>query len=252
MTVLAEPIKFPTNESPDMVGSWFKELDQIVVYHPVIGHEFLRQFSLGEFVREQLQLWAKQQFFFSISLPSAFAALYARVPDGFWKEKRHLVELLKVEAWGSTETGCHSRHFIELCDYLGIDVVSLQDTDCTQYTRDYLNLRLELCLSPSRHLGEGLASIAWGNELLNMHIFGAYQTGMKLGVSTHNCPPGYFDAHLRDEEHDAAVFQDLFRLTVTTDAEFNAARSALTMLLDARVRFFDALLADLNSRHHEK
>jgi len=252
MSQTEDPLEATSVLVGDRFGNWFQSLGATVSSHPVINHEFLQRFEAGKFDIGQLQFWATQQFFFSISLPSAFAALYARVPNEFWKQKRHLVDLLKVEAWGSNETGCHSKHFIGLCQHLEIAVVKLTDRDCRPYTREYIDFRLELCLDPFRHLGEGLAAIAWGNELLNLHIFDAYRKGIGRIPGMQSCPTGYFDAHLQDEEHDAAVFQTLFRLTVKTDAEFQLAQRALIDLLDARVKFLDALLADLDEQSKGK
>ena len=144
------------------------ELGSLVDTHPVVSHCFLAAFSGGSLTKAQIRFWAVQQFFFSISLPSAFAALYARIPDRFWKEKRLLVDLLKVETWGSKDTACHSRHFMEFCSFLEINLDKLSEADAQPYTQRYLAARLEVCLNQNRHLGQGLAAIGLGNEALQL------------------------------------------------------------------------------------
>lgn len=225
--------------APILIG-----LRALVDSHPVLAHPFLSTFRSGSLSRSQLDLWAGQQFFFSISLPSAFAALYARIPDieRLWKDKCDLAELFKVEAWGTRETGHHSRHFIKLCDFLGINV---DDLEAKPYTERYIASRLEMCLNAARHIGQGLAGIGFGNEFLNLHIFRAYREGINKIPGCENCPTGYFDAHLRDEENDSRSFQALFNKLVTTEEEYYLAQQGLLELLDKRNEFFNDLWEDL-------
>lgn len=218
----------------------------LVDAHLVVRHSFLRRFRAGRWSRPQVRFWAEQQFYFSISLPSAFAAIYARVPDRCWKEKRELVKLLSAEAWGSDGLRCHSHYFVELCQFLEVDIQQLTKRTPRPYTDAYLQLRLAICLEPHRPIAQGLAAIAIGNEILNLYIYRAYRDGIHKIPGCEDCPTGYFDAHLNDEEADAEVFRRLFDATVSTDAEFRAAGAGLLELLDARVTFFDALTCDLH------
>lgn len=215
--------------------------------HPVTNHPFLIHFRESRWTRAQVRFWAEQQFYFSISLPSAFAAIYARLPDRCWKEKRDLVKLLSVEAWGLDDLRCHSHYFLELCRFLDIDIVQLTQQPPRHYTESYLRLRLAVCLEPDRSVSQGLAAIAIGNEILNLHLYRAYRDGIHKIPGCQECPTGYFDAHLNDEEADAEVFAQLFARVVSSEDDFVAARAGLLELLDARVIFLDALCHDLRS-----
>jgi pyrroloquinoline quinone (PQQ) biosynthesis protein C len=222
-------------------------LRPILDSHRIRSHEFLVRFRDGQWSRQQGKTWVEQQFYFSISLPSAFAALYARIPDRFWHEKRAIVELLDVEAWGNPGLRCHSHHFRELAEFFGTDVAALSIRQPKQYTADYLKLRLDLCLNTDRPIAEGLAALALGNEILNLHLYSCYREGIHKIAGCEQCPTGYFDAHLSDEEEDAKVFARLFDAVVVTEQEYSAAQKALLEILDARLNYMDSLVADLNS-----
>lgn len=232
-------------EASSQTQSPIAALKSLLRQHPVISHEFLNAFRHGHLSKAHVKFWTVQQFFFSISLPSAFAALYARIPDHLWKKKRELVELLKVEAWGSKESGGHSGHFREFAEFLGIDLDQIQSSDARPYTRRYIEARLRMCLSPHGHLGGGLAAIGLGNEALNLYIFEAYREGIHKIPGLERCPTGYLDAHLRDEGDDSRVFLNLYEELVDTETEHEAARRSLLELLDMRVTFLDELSADL-------
>ena len=222
-------------------------LRELVDTHPVVRHRFLERFRRAQWSKVQIRRWAEQQFYFSLSLPSAFAALHARIPDRLWQHKRKLVHLLALEAFGSEEAGAHSHHFLELCAFLGIDVAALTLRDPQPYTAAYVQLRLELCLDRARPIHVGLAAIAFGNEFLNIHIYRAYREGIRAIPGCERAPTGYFDAHLEDEESDTDVFTALLAETVTRPDDIAAARRGVLERLDARVTFFDALYQDLAS-----
>lgn len=217
----------------------------VVESHPVVNHQFLEAFRKGKLTKEQVHKWFVQQFFFSRSLPSCFAALYARVDNRFWKEKRALVDLLDVEAWGSTNATCHSGYFVELGAFLGVDLSAVTEEQMRPYTANYLAFRLDLCLNPSRSLGQGLAAIALANEVVNLSIFQAYREGINKIPGLETCPTGYFDAHLRDEQHDFEVFAQLYELMAKTLEDRRAAQRAVIRLLNKRKFFFDYLYQDL-------
>jgi pyrroloquinoline quinone (PQQ) biosynthesis protein C len=215
--------------------------------HPVTNHPFLVYFREARWTRAQVRFWAEQQFYFSISLPSAFAAIYARAPDRCWKEKRELVKLLSVEAWGLDDFRCHSHYFIELCRFLDLDIAQLTQQRPRPYTEAYLQLRLAICLDAVRPVSQGLAAIAIGNEILNLYVYRAYRDGIHKIRGCEDCPTGYFDAHLNDEEADAEIFAKLFAAVVSSESDFDAAQAGLLELLDGRVTFLDALCDDLRS-----
>lgn len=222
------------------------QIKSIPAKHPVIHHPFLEAFREGKLSVAQVKAWVEQQFYFSISLPSVFAALYARIPNQFWAEKRALVDLIKVEAWGS-EDSHHSQHFKELCNFLKIDLQQLTKQAPKPYTKDYLDYRLQLCLDPQRSLSDGLASIAIGNELLNLFLFKAYRQGIQKISGLEHCPTGYFEVHLADEHKDYMVFSQLFELISQAEMDLVSAKLALEQLLDQRVKFFDALYQDISA-----
>jgi hypothetical protein len=103
-----------------------------------------------------------------------------------------------------------------------------------------------MCLNADRHIGQGLAAIGFGNEILNLHIFHAYREGINKIPGFESCPTGYFDAHLRDEENDSRIFQALFSKLVTTEEEYYLAQQGLLELLDKRNGFFNDLWEDLS------
>lgn len=103
-------------------------LRQTVADHPVLKCPFLKRIGSGQLSRDEVRLWFEQQFYLSSSLASAFAALFARVPDQFWQEKRQLANLIYVEAWGECSEETHSTYFLEVASFLGIDVYSLTNS----------------------------------------------------------------------------------------------------------------------------
>lgn len=227
-----------------MKGYSLNELRHVVDDSPVVRHAFLKTFRDGRLNREQVRFWAVQQKFFSSSLPDCFAVLYGRFPYHLWKEKRVLFELLNIEVWGSTVEGCHSKLFLEFSDFLGIDVSQLGQNDERPYTKEYIAKRFDLCANLSRPLTQGFSAIAVGNELVNLEIFAAYREGIQKIPGFEECPTGYFDAHLSDEESDFKVFDDLYQM-IACDNSLAEAKTGLIEILGARCIFLDALLEDI-------
>lgn len=222
-----------------------ESMKTVVANHPVIHHQFLEHFRNGALTKAQVVAWFEQQFYFSISLPSAFAALYARIPDRYWEAKRPLVELINVEAWGTDNSKAHSGYFIEVAKFLSIDLNALTAAAPKHYTQDYITARLNLCLNQNRPIVQGLAAIGLGNEVLNFYIFQFYKEGIHKIEGIEECPTGYFDAHLRDEESDFQIFQSLFDAVAQNEGDLKSAEDGLRELLDKRVIFFDRLSEDL-------
>lgn len=229
-----------------MTTGALEALKPIVNNHEVVTHPFLRAFAAGRLSKEQVVLWCTQQFYFSLSLPRCFAALYARFPERHWQQTGKLSDVLHTEAWGSTAHDAHSAFFQEVATYLNIDVDRLAVQVPEDFTTQYIEQRFAVCTDPNIHVSQGLAAIALGNEHLNLHIFRSYRAGIHRVKGLEDCPTGYFDAHLRDEAADFAVFQELFDL-MTTPELTQQAETTLKKLLDQRVEFFDAL-----QRHVQK
>lgn len=241
-----ENLKHGVEDFIDENKQQYEQMKSIVYNHDVATHQFLETFRRGKLTQEQFKLWLSEQFHFSISLPSAFGAIYARLPNRFWKEKRPLVELMNVEAWGSEEEGAHSGYFKELCEFVSLDIDELTQQYPKEYTREYLDLRLDMCLNPQWSVGVGLTCIGVGNEELNRILFQAYYEGINHIPGLEHCPTGYLKAHVDDEEADSLIFAKLYGLVVKTDAERQQAERGLIQLLDGRNLFFDNLSQDLN------
>ncbi len=221
------------------------ELRSVVDEHEVVRHPFLQDFSKGQLTKDQVVKWFEQQFHFSTSLPKCFAALYARIEGSQWKTTGKLADLIQTEAWGSSAHDAHSIYFKEVAKYLGIDLETLSSEAPREFSSTYIRKRLAVCLDSRFDVTTGLAAIALGNEYLNLHIFRAYREGIHKIVGLEDCPTGYFDAHLRDEEDDFSIFQDLYEANSSHENR-SQAKEKLIELLDSRVSFFDDLLAYLN------
>ncbi len=220
------------------------DLKQVVFDHPVDRHPFLERFRSGALSADQVRFWLKEQFHFSISLPSAFAVLFARIPDKFWKEKRALVDLLNVEAWGAQDLEAHSRKFLLFADSLHLPLDELIQSEPKTYTQGYVQERFAMCLE--RPVLQGLVAIAFGNEILNLSIFSAYREGIQKVKGLEMCSTEYFDAHLSDEDSDFAVFVQLIDALSPTNTDWQLMHVALRELLDKRWIFMDKLLQDID------
>lgn len=223
-------------------------LDQIrgvVPEHRVLQHPFLLAFKEGKLNRSQVAHWLGQQYYFLTSLPNAFAVLYGRIPDSEWDIKRKILAIIDIESWGSEKQAAHSNTFRDVADYLGVDVEHLKRSEPRPYTREYLEFRFHTCLDHRRSLGEGLAAIALGNEVLNLYIYQAYKEGLEKMPDMVGVPMQYFDVHLHDEESDFRVFADVFASVVQSHEEMEKAKNTLNELLDRRVIFFDGLANDI-------
>jgi len=227
---------------------------QTVSSHPVLKHSFLTRFERGQFNKTQVKVWFEQQFYLSTSLSSAFAALFARLPNNLLQQKRLLADLINVETWGSDNKESHSTYYLEVADYLEIDTQELAKRKPRKYTSEYINIRLDLCQNPAISVTSGLAAIALANEFLNLYLFKIYKTGISEFLELKNCPTSYFDVHLRDEKADFQIFHNLYEtvcdeMSCCPKNKDKAAAEALryvVQLLDARAVFLDALLRDLN------
>lgn len=221
-----------------------EEMKSVVANHPVTQHPFLKAFADGRLTLEQVRRWLEEQFYLSSSFSSTFAALYARIPDRFWKEKHELVGLFAVEAWGTNNPKAHSIYFAELARFLSIDLDVLTARAPKQYTKNYITARIDLCLSPNRPITQGLAAIALG-EILNLHICEAYKEGIHKIAGLEKCPTGFFDAHIRDEVGDFKVFQSLFDAVARGEDDLRNAEIGVQELFGQRVIFLDRLAEDL-------
>ncbi len=224
-------------------------LRQTVADHPVLKCPFLKRIGSGQLSLDEVRLWFEQQFYLSSSLASAFAALFARVSDQFWQEKRQLANLIYVEAWGECSEKTHSTYFLEVASFLGIDVYSLTNSPPLACTKEFIQTRLEICLK--QDVGDGLAAMALGNEYLNLFLFKMYLEGIRSNSELNDCPTKYFEIHLRDEEADFKIFAGLFDLIVnkrSTNEATNGTNVAIDRLLTARLDFFTALDKHLTSK----
>lgn len=231
---------------PQRIQAFLEELHRVVERHPIVKHPFIERFRSGNWTRDQIRYWVSQQLYLSISLPSAFAALYARIPEKYWQEKSELVELINVEAWGTDRPDCHSQHFRQLLTFFNLNLAEITRTPPPKYSQDFTSIRLSLCLDSWRPLTHGLAAIALGNEYLNLFLYQAFQEGIKKVKGCTGVPLGYFEKHLQDEASDAAVFLKLFQNVVTSDTELLEAEAGLMELLNARCCYFDALYVDVD------
>ena len=223
----------------------FQLMEKVVKRHPVMHHPFVIAFQRGKLTPYQVRCWANQQSFLSVSLASTFAALYMRIPDSLWREKRPLIDLLNVEAWGSKHPNAHSRLFEELCAYLNVDVRMLEGLPPQFYTQTYVTKRLELCLGRTP-LTRGLGAIA-ANEVLNRCLHQTFRRGIHKIEGFADCPTAYFDAHIADESADFEVFHQLIKKTARTKAQLKQVTTGVTQILDLRNTFFTALFEDIES-----
>jgi pyrroloquinoline quinone (PQQ) biosynthesis protein C/quercetin dioxygenase-like cupin family protein len=242
---LTDPSRLIVVSEQRMSGYSLEDLIPLVHSHGILSHAFLRAFEGGTLTKEQVVEWLRQQFYFSISLPSTFAALYAKIPDKHWEAKRALIPLLEVEAWGSVDSGSHSQAFREIASYMNLDVDLLTNTEPKWYTREYIEARLSFCASPQRSVVEGVGAMGVANEILNLHLYRVYREGIHKISGLKDCPTAYFDAHLQDEQADFGIFASLCDVLAQSHQEQGRIRQAVIELLDQRVLFLDRLCADL-------
>jgi len=219
---------------------------ELVNAHPVVSHPFLKRFREGTLTREQVQRWAQEQFYFSLSFPDTLAILFARIPITNIREKRKLLDMLNQEARGGKDPDSHEAYLEQFITFLGLDGGVLLQQQPKWYTQQFIRKRQEICLQ--RPIEESLAALAIGNEILNLTIFNAYAHGINKVQELNNCPKDYFEAHLHDEQEDFDRLADAFEsITRKNKIEEDRIRSAIIEMLDARKQYFDELLMDLES-----
>lgn len=126
-----------------------EELKSEVDNSSIFYKDFLKNFSTGKLNVDHVRYWFRQQYYFSVSLPSCFAALYARTPDIYFAQKQKLAGLFNIEAGGSKDKKAHSKYFKRLGSFLGFtdrDFASLSLQKPKDFTALYLKKRLEKCL----------------------------------------------------------------------------------------------------------
>lgn len=219
-----------------------KELETAFIQHPVRNHLFLDLFEQGKINTEQVKAYFEQQYYLSVNFPSTIAAVYARVPDKYWKEKRHLIDLIDVEAWGSNSNKSHDTHFRNVCHYLGIDMEKTRIENPRPYTHNYVADRMDLYLNYP--IETVLSAVAY-NEKLFLHMIQKMYLGLNKIKGCENIPKEYFELHLKDEPHDFALFYGLLNLTVENEHQIKNATQGVQKIMDFRNHFFDGLMQDI-------
>ena len=217
-------------------------LQYLVDEHPVVSHPLLTSFGEGSFNKEQVQSWAREQYYLSLSFPDTLATLFARVNFRHVAEKRGLAEMFYREVRGGNDPDSHEAEFAKLAAFLKLDLRQLQLEEPKDYTLRFIDDRLALC--QDRKISTSLAAMAVGNEYLNLQIFAAYRKGIGQIAGLKNCPTGYFEAHVRDEMDDFRIMDRAFQ-KVNVGCEERDLCGAVKELLAIRVRYFDDLVEDL-------
>ena len=233
----------------DKNGEAFKRVEQFVKEHPVLKHDFLRHF--GNLTMNRFRNFIKEQYLLSNTLPYALAHAYGQAHDislqGIpnWKLARPLMDFLKVEHWGSTENGAHSSFFVDLADGLGIK--NLQSHQALPETQNFVDTRTNICKEGP--FLRAVSAIAFANEYVNQFIFASYLEGAKniKKESRVDFPVHYFEAHVHDEPEDFKLLCTMIEPFLDEEGSVEIIMSATKELLDARVRWYDALINPKNA-----
>lgn len=214
-------------------------LQHIVDEHPVTLHPLLTNF--GELEKPQVQSWAREQYYLSLSFADTLATLYARVPFTYVEEKRELAHMFYREVRGGNESDSHEAEFGDFASFLELDLLKLRQERPRVYTQRFIEERLAVCTDAP--IDCSLAAMALGNEYLNLTIFDTYRKGIQKIEGFEECPVGYFEAHLRDEHDDFRTMNRAFQKVCKRD---DGAQLAIKEMLDIRRKYFDELWEDLH------
>jgi pyrroloquinoline-quinone synthase len=212
-------------------------IEEEILLHPILEHPFLVSLSAGEYNVRQVALWVGQQYHFSVQFPRCLAALYARIDD--FQASKPLADFLGVEHWGSERAGAHWKQFQKTLEFFGLRIDELRCSAPLPETKEYLDFRLNLCLSGT--LEEGLGAIGFGHELVNERIFDAYYQGISKITDITEDAVNYFKIHVQDEPEDYQVFNKLISSHAKDQTSFELVRKGALDVLEARYYFFDRI-----------
>lgn len=236
---MTEFVANTTNNLPYSYGSeQLMLIEREIAGHPILHHPFLELLKAGQFKKSQIAIWISQQYYFSKQFPRCLAALYARLED--IDVSMPLMKFLSIEHWGSEEKSAHWKQFTKTISYFGFQPEDLKHETPYNETKEYLNFRLQICLT--RSVEEGLGAIAFGHEYVNTSIFDNYLSGMKKLEGITKDSLNYFQSHVEDEPYDYEIFKHIILRSCSAKDSFNLIRKGALDVLEARYNFFDKIL----------
>ena len=203
----------------------------------ILHHPFLIKLQSGGYRKEQIKLWASQQFYFSNQFPRCLGALWCRISD--YQISLPLMKFLAVEHWGSEESAAHWKQYRQILDYFGLTINDLKNVPAFDETREYLDYRFDVCLNQT--VEEGLGCMGFAHELVNEKIFSYYYEGVKTIQGVPDTALEYFKSHVEDEPEDYQIFKNIILSFIKSEYGLELVAKGALNTLDKRILFFDKI-----------
>lgn len=220
-----------------------QKIEEEVMSNKILNHPFLVKLQSGGYNKEQIKLWASQQFYFSNQFPRCLGALWCRISD--YQISLPLMKFLAVEHWGSEESGAHWKQYRQVLDYFGLTINDLKSVSAFEETKEYLEYRFDVCLNKS--VEEGLGCMGFAHELVNEKIFTFYYHGIKTIKGVPDSALTYFKSHIEDEPEDYQIFKNIILTFVKSDEGFSLVKNGAIQTLEKRITFFDRMKQRLDN-----
>lgn len=221
-------------------------MKHLIEHHQILQHPFLLAFQEGRLNRSQATTWLEQEFFISLSLANALASLYSRIPPHVLQEKVSFLRMISRKAWRARSSpGFRSFEFEKLAWHLHIDFTKLCSAEPRSYTQEYISQRHEFCGQEKYSVPAAIASVAFGEVILESYFSDIYQDGARSISGLRDVPPKYFSISKQEEEVNFRILEHLFDVTINENTKTEEIRDVVRKTVLFRQYYFDRLALEL-------
>jgi len=204
----------------------------------LLSHPFLMRCADGSVTREELNHLLIQQGKYSQYFTRYLCALISQLNNN--KDVLQLAENLSEElGFGHDDDARipHSHIYTEMLGHFGLN---LDDAETLPETQALIDVMFMLCRQPSGV--HGLAAMCLGAEAVVPSLYSRFVEGFRAN-GVHDDELKFFTIHIEcDDGHAETMFDMLANLVQNSNANLVTARQAGEMVINARLRMFDALM----------
>jgi pyrroloquinoline-quinone synthase len=205
----------------------------------LLAHPFLQRCSNGTITRQELNNFLIQQGRYSQYFTRYLCALIANLENS--QDVRRLLENLAEESGYDDESRKpHSQIYAEMMSDLGVDGSQVATLPETQFLIDSMFM-----LCRQRDSVSGLAAICLGAEAIVPSLYTCLVQGfVSQGVAKEKLD--FFTIHIECDDGHADTMFDMLAERIQLNTTNIAAIQAGEIIINARLRMFDALLEKVN------
>ena len=194
----------------------------------------MQQVSSHQVRRTLLFKWAVQDYFVSKRFPCMLGSLIAHIEDPIVRHP--LVENLWEEHGEGATTKSHHALYCDLLRSIGLAPV-FDKRLANEATRAFIDTQESLA---RQDVFLGLGAFCYANEFITIEEFGPLEEA--VGHEFPTADLSFFKANREVDPHHARQTEDVIEALLTSPEDLQWVEKGAGIALEARVRFYDALL----------